>query len=720
MLSLFAYDIETHLIQPGLPTPPMVCGAVDGGGHPVLLAKEDALDALEQALTSGRPIGGSNVCYDLAISAVERPRLMPLIFQAFERGRVVDTHVLEALHDNARGLLFREANGAPFFAYKLLMLENRYLSIDRTAQKENGWRFRYAELDGVPVEQYPPEAVEYPRADAHNEREILLMQLADGRENVHCLPAEMRAAWFLRLSSIWGLRTDPVMVEKVAGQIRTEHEESRRRFFAEGITRVRPCTKKAGAHETGDDITAEWLEQARALIPAECSWRMRRFEDLDAAKKAIAAGRPIRFAEDKARLRELVVEAYQGMPPETAGGATRGPETSTSRDTLVESGSDLLESYGESGPNEKLFSTYLSVLEQGTTVPICPEVNTFVATQRCSYREPNLQQLPRKGDIRECFKAREGWLYSSADYGTLELCTLAQVCLWLFGSSRMAEALNAGQDLHTRLAARIMGIGYEEALALKDAGDPTLKAMRQTSKPINFGLPGLMGPPKLVATARKDGVRFCELAGVGPSCSAHQRLTQYKGRAIAPTCCECLTLAVKYSKLWREEWPEMVEYHECTVAQAEECDRGTPLVSFGSGMLRLEPNPNAVSNHFFQNLAAQGAKHAGWLLAKESYTDESSVLFGNYRTAVFVHDETFAEVREEAAHECALRQSEVMVAGMKEFVPDVRITAEPALCRRWFKGAEKTFDKGGRLKPWWPKKWEWEPDQEIMRADNER
>lgn len=714
-------------MQPGLPCPPLVCGstASAAAGSERLLTKEETVEAFRAALEDpDTTLGGANIVYDLGVMSTYAPETVPLIFKALEEGRIVSTDILEALHDNARGLMFQEATGAPFSFYSLAQLEARYLSLDRSAEKADGWRHRYAELDGVPLEQWPDEAVQYPRRDARGTYDVLTVQLAEGRDNLQCVKAEMRAAWFLHLACAWGMRTDPLLVPEVVRRIRQEHETSRRKFFEQGIVRVRPCNKKAGEWERADDITEAWLNRMFDVIgvkagPGAEPWRLERLRDIETCRAALAKGRPIRFAEDKGRLSSLVEGAYQGDPPLTSGGASGNQKTSTSRDTLAESGSELLEEYAEAGPNEKLLSTYVGVLEQGTRMPINPSANTLVATQRTSYRRPNLQQLPRKGGVRECFIPRPGWLYCSVDYAALELCTLGQVCLNLFGQSAMADAINKGQDLHTRLAARFAGVSYEEAMARRQEKDPVILALRQAAKPVNFGLPGLMGPPKLVLTARKDGVRFCELAGESESCGRNQKVTRYQHRPIAPTCSVCLKLAIEYRDLWRQEWPEMVEYHKVTIAQAEECGASIPLESFGMGMKRLETNANAVSNHFFQNLAAQGAKHAGWLLAKEAYTDKTSVLYGAWRNVVFVHDEIIAEVREEVAHECALRQAEVMISGMREFVPDVKISAEPCLMRRWFKGADRAEGKDGRLKPWWPKDWAWGPDQAQMALDRE-
>ena len=56
----------------------------------------------------------------------------------------------------------------------------------------------------------------------------------------------------------------------------------------------------------------------------------------------------------------------------------------------------------------------------------------------------------------------------------------------------MAEALNAGKDLHLVTASRILGRTYEDCVANKRT--PEVKEARQLSKAANFGYPGGMGP----------------------------------------------------------------------------------------------------------------------------------------------------------------------------------------------------------------------------------
>ena len=70
------------------------------------------------------------------------------------------------------------------------------------------------------------------------------------------------------------------------------------------------------------------------------------------------------------------------------------------------------------------------------------------------------------------------------------------------------------------------------------------------------------------------------------------------------------------------------------------------------------------------------------------------------RVVACVHDELLVEVPEEHAHECARRIEELMIKGMSEYVPDIPIQAEPALMRRWRKGADPVVGADGRLICW--------------------
>jgi len=288
-------------------------------------------------------------------------------------------------------------------------------------------------------------------------------------------------------------------------------------------------------------------------------------------------------------------------------------------------------------------------------------------------------------------------LLASIDYGTLELCTLAQTNLWWQSKSKMAEAINAGRDLHLQFAARMLGIDYEEAKARLKDKDLIVKDFRQLAKPINFGLPGGLGAAKLVTFARQSyGARFCELAHVAEKCSVKMEVDPRSG---ARVCAACWDVAKRLKREWLAEWDEMPTYFEIVTEIVEGSLAGAlqiPGPEGDPGLIRGGCRFTEAANAPFQGLAARGAKRALYRVSRECYTDRSSVLWGT-RPLVFVHDEILAEVPLERPVAAAHRMSEIMVASMRELVPDVAIRAEPVLMTRWIKGAEAGKNKDGTL-----------------------
>lgn len=291
--------------------------------------------------------------------------------------------------------------------------------------------------------------------------------------------------------------------------------------------------------------------------------------------------------------------------------------------------------------------------------------------------------------VRECFVARPGFVWAASDYASLELAMLAQANLWLVGYSKMAEAINAGKDLNTLFGSQMMGVGYEDMKARLKAGDPVAKGMRQAAKAGNYGLGGGMGAAKLASTQRKVGLSLCTSMARAEKCGEY-KVTEYKNRAISPTCLECIAAAEHLKREWLRAWPEMRDYLELA-SQVESA--GGEVEQLVSKRVRGGCTYSAAANTLFQGLAADGAKRALWLVTKECFTDAFSTLYGS-RPVAFVHDEIILETPEAAGHAALKRLQELMVAGMKEFVPDVAVRTEGCLMRRWYKGAEPVVVDG--------------------------
>jgi hypothetical protein len=111
-----------------------------------------------------------------------------------------------------------------------------------------------------------------------------------------------------------------------------------------------------------------------------------------------------------------------------------------------------------------------------------------------------------------------------------------------------------------------------------------------------------------------------------------------------------------------------------------------------TGRLRANTGYCQRHNTVFQGLAADGAKIALWGLWR-----------AGYRVVNFVHDQFLVEVPagdDRTAH--AERIRELMLAGMRQVIPDVRVEVAYAATDRWHKNAKAVFDAEGRVLLWKP------------------
>jgi DNA polymerase-1 len=139
----------------------------------------------------------------------------------------------------------------------------------------------------------------------------------------------------------------------------------------------------------------------------------------------------------------------------------------------------------------KLKSTYVDAL----LAAVHPETGrlhtslnqTVAATGRLSSSEPNLQNIPVRGEegkrIREAFIAPAGHVLLAADYSQIELRVLAH----LSRDPALIDAFTTDQDIHTRTASEVFGVLPGLVTA----------EMRRAAKVINFGILYGMGPQRL-------------------------------------------------------------------------------------------------------------------------------------------------------------------------------------------------------------------------------
>jgi DNA polymerase-1 len=641
-----ALDIETHIIRPGMVFPRLVCISFsDGVKKDIFLAQLGLIQFLSYLDDPDIILVGHNISFDIGVLVAEaieaghdQQKILAAVFGAYAANRIQDTMIRAMLIAISEGK-FQEFDGqrrGKQFGLDMLALH----WLHRKIQKQDTWRLHYAYLQNTPLAQWPQEALDYALNDAEvtwlvNE-ELTQYAIQEGSVNGE-IPDEfrqVRAAWVLHLIGGWGVRIDEELVKLVRANLEVQRKASHEIMDHYGIF-------KKGKH--GEyKLTKKGARQ-----------------------------------KNLKRLRELIAEGYAAQgetPPMTAGGKTGlNKQVATDADSARDSGNPAAIAFADGASSEKLLNTYVPILERGANgLPVTSSLNVLVASGRTSCSNPNWQNPPRVGGIRECVVPRPGTVFVGADLDTVELRALAQSCLEILGYSEMAAALQRGEDLHLSLAADILGIDYAVAKQRYDAGDPVVADARNTAKQVNFGLPGGMGPAKFAITCINTGTPLIK-DPTAPLSDHIQRARELK-------------------EAWLKKWPEMRAYlnnasqitgdfGECWIAQP------------WSGRIRGGLDYCSCANSYFQGRVADGTKLALWRVAYACYVDTNSVLYGS-RIVLFLHDELILECPEGRADPCAKELVRLMCGALQEVIPDVPITSTAAVTRRWLKGAKPVFIEG--------------------------
>lgn len=450
---------------------------------------------------------------------------------------------------------------------------------------------------------------------------------------------QARADLWLSLASAWGMRTDPEQVQRFYDATRHELEEERRQLQAIGLVR----------YDGSRDTTA-----AKTRMVACC--------------------------------RALGIDVH----------LTDTGQVSLSAEACEDSDDPFLQAYARYTSHGTILSR-VKRLAHGVHTPIQPSFDSLAETGRTSCRQGDVkpgkevtawgfqtQNPNRKVGMRECFVAREGCVFIASDYDKCELCTVSQVNIWMHRelhlpetNVRLAQQLNDGKDPHLGLGAQILGISYDEAVRRKK--DPDVKEKRQMAKPANFGFPGGLGIAAFMSFAKSQ-------YGVV--------LTEAQARTLKDD--------------WLAAFPEFDVYFRVVRSMLKSVgtnDDGTEKLRADikhpmSDRKRGRVPFTVACNSFFQGLAADLAKDAGFRIAYECYRDPSSPLFG-WRIVNFIHDEIIIEGPREQCHDAAVRMKEIMEAAGRKWCPDVPVKASPSVMYRWSKSAEDTIDpKTGRYIPY--------------------
>lgn len=741
------FDWESHLIGPGQVIPKGVCLSIAFEGTPGEAPQtelgttgdagsiEPMLDALfppEPPFPSAedfdppegtRPLlaVAHNAAFDLAQSLRYAPNKVTDIFNAIEQGRVHCTKIREkllnlTLHGMIDYLTEDESSGN--IDYSQAGLLKAYTGVDKSALKEGDdiWRLNYSMLDGKPMSEWPPDAISYAIGDSvdcliiHEHQERRRLQCIEERGIDPFLTQDFRvmADFCLYLQTAWGVMVDPVEKQKVEAFLLEELKPERLQLIiAAGILRPaeepRPFKKGAKNPDGSPKMTKGKEESVNKKVFAQYVM------DLAAKDPEMMEGLKYtaptdKFPDGQLQLDKAFLEDWADSDPTLSEYAHR-----QSLQKLVTTEIPRMNWEDKTAPI--IYSNYDILKVSGRT--------SSYAGKKPLYPSFNSQNVhPR---VRNIVVPRPGTLLFGIDIASMELCTLAQKCLDLFGHSVMADKINAGEDLHAFLGAQIAYASHQGfhdwcdeqgatttdqraalfgATAKGDADEQTFfKHYRKLAKPTGLGYPGGLGARKFIAYAKSTFGVVIDLE-----------------------------TAKMLKEVWLDTFPEMVEYfeyvntmcvdpnHDAVMVEVDGKPRRNVKYAYTTSFGMHRPNCNycAIANGMgLQSNSAEGAITGNANIVRACFDPSlGSILYGGaVRPILFIHDENVGEIEEGDGSEEALNlrhariveMQRIMQESMRLVTPGVASRTAAVLMRRWDKNAEPVFDAQGRLTVWEPK-----------------
>lgn len=391
-----------------------------------------------------------------------------------------------------------------------------------------------------------------------------------------------------------------------------------------------------------------------------------------------------------------------------------------------------------------------------------PGYRCLLRTGRTSCSGPNIQQIPRDGQLRHAFVPSPGHFLLAVDYSFVELVTLAAVCRRRYGRSVLAEVISKQVDPHAYTAALILGKPLDDFMAWKDSSEAAegprtggdevavtrgeqYKRWRQAAKAINFGTPGGLGAARLVDYARqtyKTGMTLEQAR------TFREKLT----REIYPELDRYLAedgmallagnLRTPVRELW-DEFDRKGTRHPAVVGGLRNVVRGRAAKADGKpyspayvnrvweGLARLCQDPEVRtllqsrqgSEELCDRLFGTGvATLTGRIRGRVGYAQARNTPFQGlasdgaklalwrlvregFRVVGFVHDELLVELPDEGGFVSAAiveRVKEIMCRSMAEvLLTDIPVQCEATLSSCWSKRA-KLIAARGKVYPWRP------------------
>lgn len=317
-----------------------------------------------------------------------------------------------------------------------------------------------------------------------------------------------------------------------------------------------------------------------------------------------------------------------------------------------------------------------------------PRFNNVLKTGRTSCTRPNIQNLPSrdaKYPLKNMYVADPGMLLCATDFSFIELVCLSESCIQRFGFSVLGDIINAGVDPHGWFAGVRGGLISSSIDFTKDPkeveamskflSENISKSDRNNSKAANFGFGGGMSARSFYRNCREQGIHISMEEAFDLREKWIDTFTEMRLH-FNP---EEIKVQDSYKNNFymndiNDEEDETEDTDESKIDNNRKLYKATLI----NGMVRTNCTYNSALNVQFQGLAAYGVKKALWNVSIHGYLP---------RLRNMIHDEILYVLYEDEIDEHVPYIEKLMIEGMRQATPHVKVKVETDIMRYWDKGA---------------------------------
>ena len=711
-MQIVGFDTETFLISHTGEIPRLVCGTfalpetpcVDLFKNRLVEVTDDLLDQTlildaKDTITKFKELLSRRDCviaihnakFDLLVLLKQDFSLLVPIVKALKDGRILCTATAQAMMNASLPSLHMRFGVSLLDSMKPFLSEEKYnhlkklkdadkkerdkkdddnFSLFDDQPKKKGIRTSFGDLIDTPIDEWDEIAVAYAKEDAIFARALLYTQwgksckLASIRDMhfLEDLPRQTYADFVLAYASVYtGIHLDRTMYLSADRELEIREQELIQKIMARGFM---------VKHKDGYKIPSQPIQDLFVKV----------YDTLKVPKKERKLAPKGGISTDE-EATENIIFLIEG--------------DDRFKDTLETL--DLINSYRDAHKQRETYLKHFGKAFDCVDSRLRYRFNGYGAgTGRTSSSEPNLQNLPRSGSVRNVIRASKGHILGLCDYSNAEMRTLSQIHLDEGRDSILAKRYkdDPNFDPHLFVSAQFCGVTYEQAIEYyADKKHPlykNLKEKRNLAKVLNFGLAGGLGVGSFISYAKGYGFK-------GENILTMREVDQSIGA-------------------WKKVYTEMQDYFDQRKRTKLQDHEHIPTdAPWDSGPFRpvfRYPRSNRFRfcdgftngcNSPFQGMASDGAKNALILVFEECMFSKLSPLFGS-RIVCFIHDEIIIEIPIndlDAEHytqqgkDAVDRLSQLMKQGMEIMTPDIQAVCETTLSYRWDKEAHSPT-KGDR------------------------